>query len=61
LLLLFGFPKAAATPLEEEEEDAKQTDDEGRDEDFETVADDVARRSMYLFYMIYIYISRARV
>jgi len=56
---LFGFPKAAATPLEEEEEDAKQTDDERRDEDFETVADDVARRSMYLFYMIYIYITRA--
>jgi len=56
LLLLFGFPKAAATPLEEEE-DAKQTDDERRDEDFETVADDVARRSMYLFYDIYI--SRA--
>jgi len=54
---MFDFPKAAATPLEEQE-DAKQTDDdERRDEDFETVADDVARRSMYLFYDIYI--SRA--
>jgi len=51
---MFDFPKAAATPLEEQE-DAKQTDDdERRDEDFETVADDVARRSMYLFYDIYI-------
>jgi len=52
---VFDFPKAA-TPLEEEEEDAKYTD-ERSDEDFETVADDVARRSMYLFYDIYI--SRA--